>query len=190
MDRETNSSAAITSLLNAIEDGQPLAAQRLWDAVYAELRRMAHGRLAGERRGGDLQTTVLVQEAYLKLVGPTGAAVAANRRHFFAIAANAMRQIVVDDARHRKRLKRGGGRPVAALPNEVAGLETDPAEVLALDDALTRLRGHDARKADVVQLRYFGGLTIDETAEALGLSPRQVDKEWRFAKAWLHRELS
>jgi RNA polymerase sigma factor (TIGR02999 family) len=153
--------------------------------------------MAREGRRGDLQTTVLVQEAYLRLMGGDGAAVPANRRHFFAAAANAMRQFLVDDARKRGRHKRGGGRArvdtrssAANLGETAAAPDTDPAEVLALDEALPKLRAHDERKAEIVQLRYFAGLSVDETAEVLGLSARLVDKEWRFAKAWLHRELS
>lgn len=179
----------ITSLLSAVSNGDAGAAERLWRAVYDELHGIAHARMAREGRRGDLQTTVLVQEAYLRLVGSEGAAIPANRRHFFAAAANAMRQFLVDDARKRGRQKRGAGQRPAELSEEPATIDCDPAEILSLDEALTRLRALSERKAEIVQLRYFAGLSVDEAAEVLGISPRQVDKEWRFAKAWLHREL-
>ena len=179
----------ITSLLSAVSNGDAGAAERLWRAVYDELHGIAHARMACEGRHGDLQTTVLVQEAYLRLVGSEGAAIPANRRHFFAAAANAMRQFLVDDARKRGRQKRGAGQRPAELSEEPATIDCDPAEILSLDEALTRLRALSERKAEIVQLRYFAGLSVDETAEVLGISPRQVDKAWRFAKAWLHREL-
>jgi RNA polymerase sigma factor (TIGR02999 family) len=180
----------ITSLLTAVGSGDAAAAQRLWHLVYDELHRVAKARMALEGRRGDLQTTVLIQETYLRLVGADGGAIPANRRHFFGAAANAMRQFLVDDARKRGRLKRGGSRRPGELGEAAAALNHDPADVLALDEALAKLRAHDERKAEIVQLRFFAGLSIDETAEMLGLSPRQVDKEWCFAKAWLHRELS
>jgi RNA polymerase sigma factor (TIGR02999 family) len=180
----------ITSLLCAVGNGDAGAAEQLWRVVYDELHRVAKARMAHERRG-DVQTTILVQEAYLRLVGTDGdgANIPANRRHFFAAAANAMRCFLVDDARRKGRQKRGGGRASVELWEAAAALESDPAEVLALDEALAKLREYDPRKAEIVQLRYFAGLSTDETAEVLGLSPRQVDKEWRFAKAWLHRLL-
>lgn len=311
----------VTELLSAVGRGDAAAAERLWHAVYDELRRVAKRRMAREARGSDLQTTVLVQEAYLRLMGRAGgsgnagaggaanddtgagsarvnepgAGVAENegkgdaanertgtaglgatepgvggaatrdkgagagakgdascdsgggcaadgdgaggdglgvergagatgtaaevdggvdvpagceaevehtdrvgggggfptsRAHFFAAAANAMRQFLVDDARRRGALKRGGGRPAVSLTEPVASLDEDPAELLALDEALKELAARDARKARVVELRYFTGLTIDETAEVIGASPRTIDKDWRFAKAWLHRALA
>lgn len=187
----------ITALLAAVSDGDSAAAEQLWRLVYDELRRLAHARLACEGRRGDLQTTVLVQEAYLRLMGSrngaangcTGSDTPANRRYFFVAAANAMRQFLVDDARKRCRLKRGGGQQPVALGEVAATTNCHPADILALDEALTRLRTLDERKAEIVQLRYFAGLTVDQTAEVLGISPRLVDKEWRFARAWLHREL-
>lgn len=180
----------ITSLLSAVGNGDAGAADRLWRVVYDELHHVAKARMAREGRQNNLQTTVLVQEAYLRLMGGDGAAIPVNRRHFFAAAANAMRQFLVDDARKRGRAKRGGGRRPGEIGEAAAALDCDPAEVLALDEALAKLRTQDERKAEIVQLRYFAGLTVDETAEILEISPRQVDKEWRFAKAWLHRELS
>lgn len=200
-----DASSEITSLLAAVGNGDEDAAERLWRAVYDELHRVAEARLAHSVRRDDLQTTVLVQEAYVRLVGgdrlgriqgsvgdraQAHAAAFANRRHFFAAAAKAMRQFLVDDARRRGRLKRGGGRQPWEFREAAAAFDGDPADVLALDEALAKLRAHDIRKAEIVQLRYFVGLTIDETADMLGLSARQVDKEWRFAKAWLHHQLS
>ncbi len=186
----TGPRSQITSLLSAVGDGDAGAAERLWRVVYEELHRVAKARMAREGHRSHLQTTVLVQEAYLRLMGRDGAAVPANRRHFFSAAAKAMRQFLVDDARKRGRLKRGGDRRPGELGKVAVALEYHPAEVLALDEALGKLRQHDARKVEVVELRYFSGLSIDETADVLGVSPRQVDKEWRFAKTWLHRELS
>lgn len=180
----------ITALLSAVSGGDAQAAELLWRLVYDELHRIAKARMARENRRGDLQTTVLMQEVYLRLVGRNGAAIPRDRRHFFSAAANAMRQFLVDDARTRGRQKRGGGRRAMELMDEAATLDSHPADVLALDEALSKLRAKDSRKAEIIQLRYFTGLSVDETAEMLGLSPRTVDKEWRFAKAWLHRELS
>lgn len=180
----------LTSLLAAVGNGDAGAADRLIRLVYDELHRVAHIRVAREGRNRDLQTTLLVQEAYLRLLGDDGAALPQNRRQFFAFAANAMRQYLVDDARKRGRIKRGGGRPAAELSQTIAGFDHDPAEILAVDDALQKLKLRDPQKAKIVELRYFTGLSVDETAEVLGISPRQVDKEWHFARAWLHRELS
>jgi len=181
----------ITSLLCAAANGDAQAAEALWRGVYNELRRIAHARLCRERRAGELQTTIIVQEAFLRLTGKNGdtARLPANRRAFFTAAANAMRQFLVDHARKKGTLKRGAGRPVAPLTEPVAVRDCDLDEVLAVDEALTQLRRHDPRKAEVVQLRYFAGLSIDEVAEMLGISPRLVDQEWRFARAWLHRKL-
>ncbi|HUU98733.1 MAG TPA: sigma-70 family RNA polymerase sigma factor [Phycisphaerae bacterium] len=198
----------ITQLLAAAgQEGDQAARDRLWAAIYDELHRLAQCQMAAEAPGRTMQPTSLVHEAYLRLIGDE-AVQWANRRHFFAAAAKAMRRIRIDDARKRKRLKRGGGRQAASLDERLVagqGLSAravregihapadgtgDPAEVLAVDEALSKLEQEDPRKAEVVMLRYFAGLTGDETAQALGLSPRTVDVEWRFAKAWLHRELT
>jgi DNA-directed RNA polymerase specialized sigma24 family protein len=204
----------ITSLLTAVEAGDAGAAERLWRVVYDELHHIAHAKMSHESRPGELQTTVLVQEAFLRLMGNAGggdngsapplngmphrsrgsrtppAATLVNRRYFFAAAANAMRQFLVDDARKRGRMKRGGKQTPGEIGGALGVFERDPAEVLAVNEALAKLRARDPQKADIVQCRYFAELSIDETAEALGVSPRLVDKEWRFAKAWLKRELS
>jgi RNA polymerase sigma factor (TIGR02999 family) len=131
----------------------------------------------------------LIHEAFLRLAGP-GEAQFENRRHFFGAAARAMRQIRVDAARERNRLKHGGGRQPVALDHEPAKSSVDPSEVLAIDEALTELEQTNPRAVKVVELRYFAGATGDETAEALGIAPSTVDSDWAFAKAWLHRKLS
>ncbi len=179
----------ITQLLDATADGDSAATTKLWSVVYDEVHRLARAQLAHEGQGCSLQTTSLVNEAYLRLVGD-GRVEWANRRHFFAAAAQAMRRILVDDARTRGRLKRGGGQTPGPLPDGLPAPEEDPAKVLAIDEALQKLEQADPRRAELVMLRYFAGLSIDETAAALDVSPRTVETGWRFAKAWLHRELS
>jgi RNA polymerase sigma factor (TIGR02999 family) len=183
------SSGAITGLLEAAERGEASAQERLWLVVYDELHRVAQRQLA--REGGEqlLQTTALVNEAYLRLVGD-GEVHWNNRRHFFAAAAKAMRRICVDYARQRESLKRGGGAQAEPLSGVPPVLQDDPTEVLALDEALEKLRQQDPRKAEVVMLRYYAGLSVDETAQALGLAPRTVDSDWQFARVWLYRELT
>jgi RNA polymerase sigma factor (TIGR02999 family) len=179
----------ITQLLDAAGQGDAAAANRLWSAVYDELHRLALTQLAQEGPGYPLQTTDLVDEAYVRLIGD-GPVEWANRRHFFAAAATAMRRILVDDARKRGRQKRGGGQTPEPLLDEPPAPGWDPVLVLAIDEALAKLEQADPPRAELVMLRYFAGLSIDETAAALGVSPRTVDTGWRFAKAWLHRELS
>jgi RNA polymerase sigma factor (TIGR02999 family) len=181
--------ADVTQILSAIEQGDPKAAESLLPLVYDELRKLAAAQLAQERPGQTLQATALVHEAYLRLVGPANRAGWEGRRHFFAAAAEAMRRILVENARRKKRLKRGGDRPRLDLElSEAAALE--PREdVLAVDEALTRLAATDRRAADLVQLRYLAGLTLREAAQALGISPRTANRLWAYARAWLHREL-
>ena len=179
----------ITQVLAAASEGDGTALNRLWSAVYEELHRLARAQLGQEGSGCSLQTTSLVHEAYLRLIGD-GHVEWANRRHFFAAAAQAMRRILVDDARIRGRLKRGGGQTPGPLPDEVPGPEVDPVKLLAISEALEKLELVDPPRAEIVMLRYFAGLSIDETAAALGASPRTVDTGWRFARAWLHRQLS
>ncbi|MCK4658823.1 MAG: sigma-70 family RNA polymerase sigma factor [Phycisphaerae bacterium] len=182
-------SKPITRLLAAVGRGDAAAHNKLWALVYDELHRLAQHQMAHEAPGRTLQPTSLVHEAYLRLTADEDLQWA-NRRHFFATAANAMRRIRVDDARKRNRLKRGGGRQRIPLDEDPPAFDQDPAEVLAINEALEKLKQKDPRKAEVVTLRYFAGLTIDETADALGLSPRSVDSDWRFARAWLRRELT
>lgn len=185
----TEPPSSVTQLLDAVGRGDRHAHDRLWALVYDELHAIAQRQMAGEADGRTLQTTALIHEAYIRLVGD-GSPKWANRRHFFAAAAKAMRLIRTDGARKSSRLKRGGGRRREPLDDAHAAFVEDPATLLAVDEVLTRLEQRDPRKAEVVMLRYFAGLTIDETADALGLSPKTVDNEWRIARAWLYGELS
>lgn len=177
----------ITGLLQAVEGGSPGALDRLAPLVYEELRQLAAGYLRAERADHTLQTTGLVHEAWLKLVDQTRTTWK-NRAHFFGIAAQAMRRILVDHARRRRSAKRDGGRPVT-LDEDAAAAPADSDEVLAVDEALDRLAGLDARQARIVELRYFAGLSVEETAQALEVSPATVKRDWVLAKAWLQREL-
>ena len=180
--------ADVTALLSALDGGDADAASALFPLVYAELREIARGRLASERPNHTLTPTALVHEAYLRLVGAATPRFAGTR-HFLAIAAIAMRRILIDHARGALREKRGGGRLAVTLPDDVPGEALDPAELLNLDAALERLAAVDAEMAQVVELRYFGGLTVEETAAAMALSPRGVNRHWTSARAWLRREL-
>jgi RNA polymerase sigma factor (TIGR02999 family) len=176
----------ITQLLNAAGQGDRHAASQLLPLVYDELRRLAAQRLAGEAPGQTLEATALVHEAYLRLVGDQAFD---GRGHFFAAAAEAMRRILVENARRKKRLKRGGEHTRQEL-DESAIVAPEPREdLLALDDALTRLANTDATAAGLVELRYFAGLSIPAAAEILGIAPRTADRLWAFARAWLHREI-
>ena len=179
----------ITQLLDAVGGGDSEALNRLWSTVYDELHRLARSQLAQEGSGCSFQTTSLVNETYLRLIGD-GDVSWANRRHFFGAAAKAMRRILVDDARMRERLKRGGGQAPGPLLDELPGPEQDPLKLLAISEALEKLEHVDPPRAEIAMLRYFAGLSIDETAAAINVSPRTVDTGWRFARAWLHRELS
>ena len=179
---------SVTQLLTLVRQGDTGALDQLWRLIYAELHRMAQGQAARDAPGRGPQPTSLVHEVFLRL-SANEQVTWADRRHFFAAAAKAMRSAQVDDARKRKRLKRGGGWRAEPLGDGPATFDPDPVEVLAVEEALSRLEQHDPQKAEVVSLKYFAGLTIDEIADVLGLSPRQVDKEWYFARAWLHREL-
>jgi RNA polymerase sigma factor (TIGR02999 family) len=184
----TRSTGPVTQLLAAVGRGDGGASEKLWALIYEELRAVARHQLAGEDSAGTLQPTALVHEAFLRLTGGGGVQWA-NRRHFFAAAAKAMHRIRIDDARRRKRLKRGGGRRPGVLGEGPAIFDQDPDEVLAIDEALGRLKQEEPRAAEVVLLRYFAGLTVNETAEALGVSGRTVKSDWQFARTWLHREL-
>jgi RNA polymerase sigma-70 factor (ECF subfamily) len=184
-----DSHAQVTLLLRDVNNGDPRALDQLIPIVYQELRRLAEHYLRDERTAATLQPTALVHEAYVKLVGQDMPEWAC-RSHFFGVAAHLMRQILVDHARRRRSQKRGGG--VAPVPLEEA-LSFAPAkgdEILAIDDALTALAAVDERKCRVVELRYFGGLSVEETARALNVSVGTVGREQRLAEAWLHRELS
>lgn len=179
----------ITELLAATGRGEAGARHQLMLAVYEELRSIARSQMAREAAGRTLQPTALVNEAYMKLF-PTEHVAFSNRGHFFASAAIAMRRIRVDDARARTSQKRGGDQSPESLDSPPAWFDQDPTEVLTVDDALKELESIAPRAAQVVVLRYFSGMSIDETAAALGISPRTVDNEWHSARAWLHRTLS
>lgn len=180
----------VTEMLTAIDQGNSLAAERLLPLVYDELRRLASRRIAGEGTPQTLQATALVHEAFVRLVDADSVQQWNTRGHFFAAAAEAMRRILVENARRKARIKHGGDRQredVDLVQIEVAETRED---LVALDRALDRLALADKSAAELVQLRYFAGLTIAEIAEALSISPRTADRTWAFAKAWLHRELS
>jgi RNA polymerase sigma-70 factor (ECF subfamily) len=179
----------VTQLLGDWSGGDEAALGKLIPLVQPELHRLAHHYMSRERAGHTLQTTALLDEAYLRLVDHTKP-LWQNRTHFVAAAAQLMRRIMVDHARERHALKRGGGALKVTLDEAAAVTETRSEELLALDDALERLAAQDARKSQIVELRYFGGLTVEETAEFLKLSQRRVEREWNMAKAWLYRTLS
>jgi RNA polymerase sigma factor (TIGR02999 family) len=180
----------VTQILNAIDSGDRQAASQLLPLVYQELRQLAAARLAAERPGQTLDATALVHEAWLRLVGPAGAArLWAGQTHFFAAAAEAMRRILVENARHKARLKHGGGRRRQELRPDLVAVRQPDEELLALDAALTKFAQDDPLKARLVELRYFAGLTGDQAAEILGISRRTADRHWVFARAWLRREL-
>jgi len=179
----------ITDLLSAIDRGDPRAAQELFPLVYDELRELAAAKLAREPAGHTLQPTALVHEAYLRLVDVDQAQQFAGRGHFFASAAEAMRRILVESARRKKADKRGGGRARLDLDDLTPAAPDRADDLLALDEALTRLGDADPQAAELVKLRYFGGLTIPESAAVLGVSPRTADSLWAYARAWLLDQL-
>lgn len=179
----------VTKLLEAWSDGDGAALEQLMPLVYDELRRMAKRYMNSQPSGHTLQTTALIHEAYLKLA-ENREKHWQNRAHFFAVAAQAMRHILVDRARARKAEKRGGAAQKVSLEEAAIISNERISEVIALDDALKNLEKEDARKSRVVELRYFGGLSVEETAEVLKISSETVMRDWRFAKTWLLRELS
>lgn len=182
-------SSPVTALLSRAVNGERSATDELFPLVYDELRRLADRHLAAERPGQTLQPTALVHEAYLRLVGPSDVGWE-SRAHFFGAASHAIRRILVDRARARRRARRGHG--VRPLPLESAGTLVAPGpslDLLALDEALGELSAIDALKGRVVELRFFGGLTVAETASTLGVSQSTVAREWRFSRAWLHRAM-
>ena len=181
------SSQEVTRLLRAWSRGDETALEALIPLIYRELRQRAHRYMARERPGHTLQTTALINEAYLRLAGSPVAW--ESRNHFFAIAARMMRRILVDHARTRRSLKRGGeGRPVSLDEEHLAGGQPD-RDLVSLDDALDALAALDPRKVRVVELRFFGGLSVEETAEVLKVSPQTVLRDWKLAKVWLLREM-
>jgi RNA polymerase sigma factor (TIGR02999 family) len=177
----------ITELLLAWSEGNQDAFEKLTPLVYGELHRLAHHYMAGERTGHTLQSTALVNEAYLRLVQANRVRWQ-NRAHFFAVSAQLMRRILVDFARSRQYAKRGGNAPKLSLDQAPVAI-SDCAELVALDDALSALAAIDPRKSQVVELRFFGGLSVEETGEVLKVSVETVMRDWRLAKVWLRREL-
>ncbi len=181
-------SAEVTKLLLAWGDGDQDALGRLMPLVERELHRLAHMYMVGERQGHTLQTSALVNEAYLKLVDVRRVEWQ-NRAHFFGVSAQLMRRILVDFARRRRYQKRGGGVPPVTLNEELVGAPDQPQDLIAIDDALNALAEVDPRKVRIVELRFFSGLSVRETAEALKVSEDTVFRDWRLAKAWLKRHL-
>jgi len=181
----------VTQILSQIEQGDPAAAERLLPLVYEELRRLAAARLVHEKPGQTLQATALVHEAYLRLVGAVSRKQAWNSRgHFFAAAAEAMRRILINRARDKSRLKRGGRRSRIDLDHIEIALDSPDEELIELDDAIQALSSEDELGAQLVKLRFFAGLTLGEAAEALGIPRRTADRHWAYARAWLYDQLS
>jgi RNA polymerase sigma factor (TIGR02999 family) len=177
----------ITQLLNAIDRGDPKAAAQLLPLMYDELRKLAANKLSEEQPGQTLQATALVHEAYLRVVGEKDEPRWENRGHFFAAAAEAMRRILIDVARRKQTLKHGGDRVREPLDDIIAPEKCE--ELLALDEALNKLAAQDPDKAKLVELRYFAGLTGEEAAKVLGISPATADRYWVYARAWLQAEV-
>jgi RNA polymerase sigma factor (TIGR02999 family) len=180
----------VTRILSAIEQGDPAAAEQLLPLVYDELRKLAAQRLAQEMPGQTLQATALVHEAYLRLVDVDGAQRWNSRGHFFAAAAEAMRRILVEQARRRQSLKAGGGRHRIELSVVDPQIDAPQLDIVALSDALDKLAAKDPRKAQLVKLRFFAGLSHREAAVALGISISTADDDWAYAKSWLRVELA
>ena len=178
----------VTQLLSAIDAGDPTAADQLLPLVYGELRKLAVVRMAHEKPGQTLQPTALVHEAWLKIAGD-GHKHFANRRHFFKAAAGAMQQILIDIARRKQRLKHGANLVAEELHESRIAMSVPSEELLAVNDALAALAQEDPQAAEVVQMRYFVGMTVPEIAVALDLAPRTVDRHWAFARAWLKRTI-
>lgn len=175
----------VTSMLCALEQGDAQAGAQLLPFVYDELRRLAAQKLAQEKPGQTLQATALVHEAYLRLVAPERARQWNGRRHFFHAAAEAMRRVLVDRARHKRSRKCGGAWQRVDVDPAVAVAEDPPDEVVAVHEGLEQLAQHDPVKAELVKLRYFGGLSVEEAADVLGISRATANRYWRYAKAWL-----
>ena len=178
----------VTQILTAIEQGEPNAADKLLPLVYEELRKLAASKMANEAAGQTLQSTALVHEAWMRLVGEENPKFA-NRAHFFAAAAEAMRRILIDNARRKRALRHGGGQQrVEFLPAELASA-TEDDQLLAVNEALDKLAAQNKVEAELVKLRYFVGLTLEETATVLGISVRTADNYWAHARAWLFHEI-
>jgi RNA polymerase sigma factor (TIGR02999 family) len=179
----------VTHILSAIEQGDPRAAEQLLPLVYDELRKLAAAKLVQEKSGQTLQATALVHEAYLRLVDVEKAQQWNSRGHFFAAAAEAMRRILVDRARHKGSQKAGGGRGRRDLDALDIALPEIPEDLIALDEALSKLAATDKKAAELVHLRFFAGLPLPEAAELLGISSRTANRLWAYARAWLHHEV-
>ncbi len=179
----------MSQLLRDWSNGDQAALDKVMPVVYQELRRLAHHYMRRERPGHTLQTTALVNEAYLRLADYKKMRWQ-SRSHFFAVAAQVMRRILVEQARSKNYAKRGGGAEKISLDETAIVSAGRSAEVIAVDDALTELESWDARKGRIVELRFFGGLSIEETADVMKVSPTTVQREWRSAKAWLHKAIS
>jgi RNA polymerase sigma factor (TIGR02999 family) len=179
----------VTDILSTIEHGDPHAADQLLPLVYDELRRLAKQKLAREKPGQTLDATALVHEAYLRLVDTDTVQHWNSRWHFFAAAAEAMRRILVERARHQRSLKAGGGRHRLALADIEPAAPPPSVDLLALNEALDKLERHDARKAALVKLRFFAGLTIAQAAQALDIATSTADEDWAYARSWLRLEL-
>jgi RNA polymerase sigma factor (TIGR02999 family) len=179
----------VTRILAAIEEGDPHAAEQLLPLVYQELRQLAAQKLAQEKPGQTLQATALVHEAYLRLVDKDQAQHWNSRGHFFAAAAEAMRRILVDNARRKKALRRGGQRQRQLLDLAEPAATQPSEDLLALDEALQKLTALEPVKANLIKLRHFAGLTMEQTAEMLGISPATAHRYWAYARAWLYHEI-
>ncbi len=179
----------VTRILSQIEQGDPQAAAQLLPLVYDELRKLAAAKLAGEKAGQTLQATALVHEAYLRLVDQTTAQQWDGRGHFFAAAAEAMRRILIENARRKKRRKHGGELVRVELCDVDILCQVPPDDLLAIDDALLRLAEEDQVKAKLVELRFFVGLSVEDASKILGISTSTAKRYWRYARAWLHREV-
>ena len=193
----TQRMSEVTRILSAIEQGDPQAAEQLLPLVYDELRQLAAQRLAQEKPGQTLQATALVHEAYLRLAAPASGAASArrdprwnSRGHFFAAAAEAMRRILIDNARRKQAERHGGGLGRVDLDQAEAIADAAPDHLLAFDEALDRLTHHDALAGQLVKLRHFAGLSVEQAAEALGLSRANAYRHWTFARAWLRCQLT
>ena len=178
----------VTSILSAIERGEAKAADELLPLVYQELRKLAAARMANETPGHTLQPTALVHEAYIRLIGDPNRKWD-GRAHFFGAAAEAMRRILIDSARRKRALRHGGEFQRLDIQDIEVTAKTAPDELLEVDEALEKFAAHDPQKAELVKLRYFAGLTIEEAAEALGISPATAKRWWTFSRAWLYQEM-
>lgn len=180
----------VTHILNAIEQGDARAAEELLPLVYDELRKLAAHRMANEIPGQTLQPTALVHEAWLRLVGGDGRAQFNSRGHFFGAAAEAMRRILIENARRKQAQRHGGGQQRVDIQDVELAAEIEDDELLAINEALDKLARRDPAKAELVKLRYFVGLTLEEAAEILGVSVPTAKRHWTFARAWLYAEIS